>query len=109
MRKLMMKAVDLGELYVLLEMYGRVYGGVSKELMEGIETAYEEAEKLKGNYRRKETIRNPRGAGRTSTVTEEQIEQAIHLYRSGYKIRDIAAEMGRSVGYVHKLIHEHSR
>lgn len=109
MMKITMKAVDLGELYALLEMYGRVYGGVPKELMEGVETAYGEAEKQKGKYRGKETIRNPRGAGRTSTVTEEQIEQAVQLYQNGYKIRDIAKEMGYSVGYVHKLIHEHGR
>ena len=40
MSGLEMKRVDLGELYGLLEMYERTYGGVPEELLEGIAAAY---------------------------------------------------------------------
>lgn len=106
MNGIKMKAVDLGELYGLLEMYGRVYDGVPKELLEHIETAYKEAKDTGGSPKGRERITNPRGAGRKSRVTEEEIEKACRLYGSGYTIRETAKEMGCSVGYVHKLIHK---
>lgn len=99
MSGLEMKKADLGELYCLLEMYGRTYGGVPGELLDSIETAY----KRQGG---KGTIRNPRGAGRKRVTTPEKIEKAKELREKGYKIREIAEEMGCSAGLVHKLINE---
>ena len=55
MSGLEMKRVDLGELYSLLEMYEKTYGGVPEELLEGIAAAYK---RQVGTG----TIRNPRGA-----------------------------------------------
>lgn len=40
MRMIEMKRTDLGELYILLEMYGRTYGGVPENLLERIKCAY---------------------------------------------------------------------
>ena len=36
MSRIEMKRTDLGELYMLLEMYGRTYGGVPENLLETI-------------------------------------------------------------------------
>lgn len=94
-----MKRVDLGELYILLEMYERTYGGVPEELLESIAAAY----KRRGGTG---MIRNPRGAGRKSITSPEEIGKAKCLREKGYTIRRIAGEMGCSVGRVHKLINE---
>ena len=100
MSRIEMKRTDLGELYILLEMYGRTYGGVPENLLETI----------KGAYRRQggeKPIRNARGAGRKSRISPEQICRARELREKGCKIREIAEEMGYSTGFVHKLINEH--
>ncbi len=99
-----MRKTDLGELYALLEMYQRVYGGVPEELLIKIENRYE---KTQGSGAARENqITNPRGAGRKSKITEERIRQAKELKEKGYKIREIGKEMGCSAGHVHKLINE---
>ena len=99
-----MRKTDLGELYALLEMYQRVYGGVPDGLLIKIEDRYERAHGSGAD--RENRITNPRGAGRKSKITEERIRQAKELKRKGYKIREIGKEMGCSVGHVHKLINE---
>ena len=99
MSGLEMKRVDLGELYSLLEMYEKTYGGVAEELLEGIAAAY----KRQGGTG---TTRNPRGAGRKSITIPEEIGKVKCLREKGYTIRRIAGEMGCSVGRVHKLINE---
>ena len=99
-----MRKTDLGELYALLEMYQRVYGGVPEGLLIKIENRYE---KMQGSGTSRESqITNPRGAGRKSKITEERIRQAKELKEKGYKIREIGKEMGCSAGHVHKLINE---
>lgn len=100
MRMIEMKRTDLGELYILLEMYGRTYGGVPENLLERIKCAY----RRQGG---EQPIRNVRGAGRKSRNNAEQICRAKELREKGCKIREIAEEMGYSIGYVHKLINEH--
>lgn len=99
-----MRETDLGELYVLLEMYQRVYGGVPEGLLIKIENRYEKTHGSGGARERQ--ITNPRGAGRKSKITEERIRQAKELKEKGYKIREIGKEMGCSAGHVHKLINE---
>ena len=99
-----MRGTDLAELYTLLGMYNRTYGGVPEDLIESIKDAYQAA------YRNGEgkiaEITNPRNAGRKSGVTMEQIGQAKRLHEQGCSMRKIAEEMGCSVGSVHKLINE---
>lgn len=99
MNRLEMKKTDLGELYNLLEMYERTYGGVPGRLLEAVMAAYRQ----QGG---EGSIRNPRGAGRKKVTTQEEILEVRELREKGYKIREIAAETGYSVGYVHKLINE---
>ena len=99
-----MRKTDLGELYALLEMYQRVYGGVPEGLLVKIENRYEKTHGSGGA--RESQITNPRGAGRKSKITEERIRQAKELKEKGYKIREIGKEMGCSAGHVHKLINE---
>ena len=99
-----MRKTDLGELYALLEMYQRVYGGVPEGLLIKIEDRYGKSHGPVAD--RENQITNPRGAGRKSKITEERIRQAKELKRKGYKIREIGKEMGCSTGHVHKLINE---
>ena len=94
-----MKKTDLGELYALLEMYSKTYGGVPDTLLSAIADAYE---KQGGNG----TLRNPRGAGRRPSVTAEQTKKAKDLRAAGCTIRDIADKIGVSIGSVQKLISE---
>lgn len=94
-----MKKTDLGELYSLLGMYERTYGGVAEALLDSIETAYKK-QGGEGN------IRNPRRAGRKKATTREEIQKVRELRERGYKIREIAGKTGCSVGRVHKLINE---
>lgn len=99
-----MRKTDLGELYALLEMYQRVYGGVPEGLLIKIKDRYEGSHGPAAAQERR--ITNPRGAGRKSKITEERIKQAKELKTKGYKIREIGKEMGCSAGHVHKLINE---
>ena len=104
---LAMRRTDLGELYALLKMYDSCYGGVPKELAESVKEAYKE---LPGGDKEEiPEITNPRGAGRKSGVTMEQISWAKQLHTQGLSMRKIAEEMGCSIGRVHKLINEHSK
>lgn len=109
---LMMKPVELGELYALLEMYRRAYGGVEEELIA----------QIKHNYNRSAAsyhcspengvvppVTNPRAAGRKPRQTPEETGRIMQLREQGLPIRTIAVETGCSIGYVHKLINEQSR
>lgn len=105
MGMIVMRRTDLAELYTLLEMYNRCYGGVPGEPAESVKEAYKaSAGRDKEGVPR---ITNPRGAGRKSGVAMEQISQAKQLHAQGRSMRKIAEEMGCSVGCVHKLINEH--
>ena len=99
-----MRGTDLAELYTLLGMYDRTYGGVPEGLIESVKGAYEAA------YRDRDgeiaEIANPRNAGRKSGVTQEKIRKAGEMHADGCSMREIAKEMQCSVGHVHKLIHE---
>ena len=107
MARLEMKATDLGELYVLLKMYQMVYREVPEWLIRNIENQFKTThEDKKGNIK-SFSITNPRGAGRKSNVAPEEKEKIVRLRRAGKTIREVASETGYSIGYVHKLIHEH--
>lgn len=105
MSMIAMRRTDLAELYTLLKMYDSCYGGVQKELLESIKEAYKAPPG--GDKEGIPVITNPRGAGRKSGVTTEQISRARQLHEQGRSMRKIAKEMGCSVGRVHKLINEH--
>lgn len=107
MGMIVMRGTDLAELYALLKMYDRCYGGVPKELLESIKEAYKVPPG--GDKEGIPAITNPRGAGRKSGVTTEQISQAKQLHTQGCSMRKIAEEMGCSVGRVHKLINEQGK
>ena len=102
---IVMRGTDLAELYTLLGMYNRTYGGVSEGLIESVKGAYEAAYRDRG--REIAEITNPRNAGRKSGVTQEKIQKAGEMHVDGYSMREIAKEMQCSIGHVHKLIREH--
>lgn len=108
MKRIEMRASDLGELYTLLRMYQHTYRGISDELLAEISSRYKMVWELCNKKERSIIpITNARGAGRKSRVTEEEKEKILKLHSKGKTIRETAAETGLSVGYVHKLIHEH--
>ena len=107
MARLEMKATDLGELYVLLKMYRMVYGEVPEWLIGNVENHFKTTYKVTSGDIGALSMTNPRGAGRKSNVDPEEKERIIRLRRGGRTIREVASETGYSIGYVHKLIHEH--
>lgn len=108
-----MRPSDLGELYALLTMYQNVYGGVEDKLVAEIVDNYNRAAAsfrcCNGKNHAAVPITNPRGAGRKRRNDPDEAEKIRQLRESGKTIRTIASETGRSIGYVHKLINEHTR
>lgn len=99
--KLEMKRQDLEELYILLEVYERTYGGRNvREMKEEVSAEYRE-KKGGGNISEK---RNPRGAGRKRQYTEEERKRIRELRNEGMAMRRIAEETGCSVGYVQGVL-----
>lgn len=109
---LQMKPSDLGELYALLTMYQNVYGGAEDKLLAAIADNYNiSAARFccgSGKNHTVAPITNPRGAGRKRRDDPDEAEKIRQLRKSGKSIRAIAFETGRSIGYVHKLIREHT-
>ena len=103
MTRIEMRASDLCELYILLEMYGQTYGTT-----EGIRDLTE-AVKAKCREQGITEIRNSRKAGRPKTITAEQDAEIMNLRAAGKTIRAIAAETGVSRAYVHQLISGHMK
>lgn len=110
---LQMRPSDLGELYALLTMYQNVYGGVGDKLITEIAGNYNKSAACfcpgSGTEDAIASITNPRGAGRKRRNDPDEAERIRQLRKSGKSIRSIASETGRSTGYVHKLIHEHTQ
>ena len=110
---LQMKSSELGELYALLHMYQNVYGGVEGKLLAEIVDNYNiSAACFCCNSENKQPvppITNPRGAGRKRRNVPQEAAKIRQLRESGKTIRAIASETGRSTGYVHKFIYEHTR
>lgn len=107
---LQMKPSDLGELYTLLTMYRNVYGGVEDKFLFEIAGNYNLSASCSGCGGKNHAVlpvTNPRGAGRKRRNNPDEAGRIRQLRKSGRSIRAIASETGRSVGYVHKLIHEH--
>lgn len=100
---LSMSAKDLCELYTSLELFRETYMDCENE-----------AEKLlkciKSIYIRQyggddlAALRNPRGAGRKSTYSEEAKKQVAELWRQGKSYRSIALESGIPKSTVYRLM-----
>lgn len=104
MRNLHMIPWELATLAELLDIYIYVYEPECESPDALLKEIKEHIAALPDNIY---TINNPRGAGRHSTVTANQIERVRDLKKEDKSIRQIAFETGLSVGTVHKLIHEH--
>lgn len=100
-----MRRQDMEELYQLLEMYERTYGGrKAAEMSQEVSARYreEKGESISGK-------RNPRGAGRKKQYTEEERQRISVLRDGGMSIRRIAEETGCSVGYVQGVLSASSK
>ena len=103
--KMEMKRQDMEELFQLLEVYERTYGGsVVSEIIKELCARYRGA--TGENISEK---RNPRGAGRKSRYTEEEKERIRELRDRGMSIRRIAEGTGCSVGYVQGVLNDPSK
>ena len=106
-----MRPSDLGELYALLTMYKQTYGSIEDRILCDVADNYKKSAELL-NHNREEgeipPVTNPRAAGRKARNSIEVTRKILKLRKEGMTIRNIASETGRSVGYVHKLIHEHN-
>lgn len=103
--KMEMKRQDMEELFQLLEVYERTYGGsVVSEIIKELWARYRGA--TGENISEK---RNPRGAGRKRQYTEEEKERIRELRDRGMSIRGIAEGTGCSVGYVQGVLSDPSK
>ena len=104
-----MPLTDLSELHILLRVYIQCYGTGERdsELLSEVEERYRKRYKI---YNRKDApaaITNPRNAGRKPSINPDRDERIRQMRAEGKTIREIASAESCSVGYVHKLIHEH--
>lgn len=58
------------------------------------------------NVRENKAVRDKSKGGRPAKITDEQRATVIELKRNGFTIREIAAEVGVSVGMVHRICKE---
>ena len=104
--RLEMKRQDMEELFQLLEVYERTYGGRNaREMKEELSARYREE---KGGEDISEK-RNPRGAGRKRQHTEEERKRVRELRAKGISIRRIAEGTGCSAGYVQGVLSDPSK
>ncbi len=103
-----MRPSDLGELYGLLIMYQQAYGGIEEKFFSEVRERYADSARFFGYTGEIPLITNPRAAGRKRKDNPEEVQKILELRRKGMTIRKIAAKMGCSVGFVHKLINEHT-
>lgn len=98
--KMEMKRQDMEELFQLLEVYKRTYGGREvTEMLQEVSARYR-AEKGERISQKK----NPRGAGRKQRYGEEEKRRIRGLRDDGMTIRRIAERTGCSVGYVQGVL-----
>ncbi len=105
-----MRASDLGELYALLSMYIRTYHTCERDgaLLNEVTEKYNAQSGLQENECSPPSLMNIRGAGRRHAFSPDHDEEILRLRQEGLTIRKIAEATDCSVGYVHKLIHEHN-
>lgn len=95
-----MKRQDMEELYQLLEVYERTYGGRNvTEMLQEVSARYREEKGESISQKR-----NPRGAGRKQRYTEEEKQRIRELRDGGMSIRRIAEGTGCSAGYVQGVL-----
>lgn len=98
---------DLGELYTYLELFNKVYGGYESEaatILNGILEIYTEEYRVENADKALRELRNPRKAGRKSSITEEQKSEIKRLREAGKSIREISGETGVSRSSVQRLL-----
>ena len=103
--KVEMNRQDMEELYQLLELYERTYGGRKvTEMRQEVSARYREE---KGEVISQK--RNPRRAGLKRRYTEEEKQRIRELRDGGMSIRRIAEGTGCSVGYVQGVLSDPSK
>lgn len=104
---LFMTEHDLAELYTYLELFSKVYGGFASEtaaLRAGILDIYMEEHRVKDADKALRELRNPRSAGRKSSVTDEMRARITDLRKSGKTIREIATSAGVPRSTVQRIL-----
>lgn len=103
---------DLGELYTYLELFNKVYGGYEEEvetIRNGILEIYTKGYWPKDADTALRELRNPRGAGRKSTITDEKTAEIVQFRKMGMSMREISAETGVSKSSVQRILEAERR
>ena len=98
---------DLGELYTYLELFRKVYGGYDTEvhsLMSAILDIYMDEYRHKNADAALRELRNPRGAGRKTSVSDDSRERIRELRGLGLSIRKISAKTGIPRSTVQRIL-----
>lgn len=101
-----MRAVELGELYTYLKLFGQVYTDCERErliLEHGIEEVFGREYSGRDACKALQAMRNPRKAGRRRKNGPEAQKQIRVLSGQGKTIREISAETGIPKSTVHRL------
>lgn len=101
-----MRAVELGELYTYLNLFGQVYTDCGKErqiLERGIEEVFVREYGNRDTCGALWSMRNPRKAGRRRKNGPEVQERIKALSKQGKSIREISAETGIPKSTVQRL------
>lgn len=101
-----MRAVELGELYTYLKLFGQVYTDCERErliLEHGIEEIFDREYSGRDAGGALQAMRNPRKAGRRRKNGLEARKQIRVLSGEGKTIREISAETGIPKSTVHRL------
>ena len=101
-----MRAVELGELYTYLKLFGQVYTDCERErliLEHGIEEVFVREYSGRDACGSPQAMRNPRKAGRRRKNGPEARKQIRVLSGQGKTIREISAETGIPKSTVHRL------
>lgn len=99
MSKLHMRAQDLIELYQLTALYKTTYDADLEKFLKMISECYQDISGQDITL-----ASNPRQAGRQPKYTADQNNNIIRLYQSGMSYRQIAKEIGCSIGHIQSVV-----
>ena len=105
---------DILELYVLLDVFSRVYDDLPDEvtmIMKSVSAEYQADHHIKTELSHSEImeiaktiLRNPRNAGAKRKYSLECDKRIQELHSHGMNLRDIAKQMQCSYGYVQSIV-----
>ena len=105
-----MRNQDLAELYNYLLLFTKTYSDREDEVRSLVMTIHDIFLEQSEHECRNDagyvlsTLRNPRGAGRKSGITQEQSHSITELHKAGLSIRDISRKLTISKSTIQRVI-----